>query len=173
MFQRLSRTIIYECNWFKLYGDKVIFPDCRLIENHHVFDFNNESVAVIIENDNKEVLLIRSYRYVTDSLEWEIPAGGIEKDESIIEAAIRESYEETGYEITDPQMVYTYNPSNGISNQVFNIVTAGISKQVGSFDRNEVKEIKWFSRDEIKELIINKTLKDGYSLTALLLHFLE
>jgi ADP-ribose pyrophosphatase len=174
MFKRLSRKTIYECPWFNLFGDKVILPDGKLIENYHVIDYKKESVAVIIENENNDILLIQSYRYVTDSLEWEIPAGHIEEGESILEAASRESFEETGYEIEDHHMLYSYNPSNGSSSQVFHIVAAKAGKQkTVEFDRNEVKEIRWFSKEEVKDLIRDKELRDGYSLTALLLYFMD
>lgn len=34
--KRLDRTIIYENPWVNLYVDKVLFPDGRLIEKHHL-----------------------------------------------------------------------------------------------------------------------------------------
>ena len=41
--QRLARTIIYENPWVNLYLDKVRFPDGRIIEKHHLLDFEKEA----------------------------------------------------------------------------------------------------------------------------------
>ena len=171
--KRLSRTVIYENPWVNLYIDKVQFPGGRIIEKHHLLDFEKEAVGVIVENDPGQILLVHAYRYTTDTIEWEIPTGGIDKGETILEAARREVWEESGYETTNNELIYTYYPHNGISNQVFHVARSQATRKTGDFDRNEVKEFKWASKDEIQEMIRDKLIKDGFSLTALLLHFTQ
>ncbi len=172
--KRLARKTIYESEWIKLHTDNVEFPDGRIIENLHVLDYPQEAVGVIVVNDKEEVLLEYAYRYHTNEDGWEVPAGGIDKGENIIEASKREVLEETGYETTQHKLIYTYNPSNGSSNQVFHIVSCAItSSEQASFDKNEVREVKWFTEKKIKEMIKNNDIKDGYTLSALLLHFLK
>ena len=166
--KQLSRTVIYENPWVNLYVDKVQFPDGRIIKMHHVLDFEKEAVAVLVENDESQLLLVHAYRYVTDSIEWEIPAGGIDEGEPILEAARREVWEESGYETSNHEFVYTYYPMNGISNKVFHIVRCQATRGSGEFDRNEVKEFKWVSRAEIQEMIAKRVIKDGFSLMGLL-----
>jgi ADP-ribose pyrophosphatase len=85
--ERLSRTVVYENPWVNLYIDKVQFPDGRIIEKHHLLDFEKEAVAVLVENVQSQILLVHVYRYTTDTIEWEIPAGVVEDGESILEAA--------------------------------------------------------------------------------------
>jgi len=63
-------------------------------------------------------LLVKVCRYPTGSTDWELPAGGVEADESVIEAAQREILEETGYESINHEQVYTYHPLPGISNKL-------------------------------------------------------
>ena len=124
-------------------------------------------------NDRRQVLLVNVYRYVTDTIEWEIPAGALENDESILEAARREVWEESGYETTHHKLIYTYYPMNGISNKVFHIVRCRVTKKTGDFDRNEVKEFKWVSRQEVQAMVQDKQMRDGFSLTALLLYLTQ
>jgi ADP-ribose pyrophosphatase len=169
--KRLSRTVIYENPWVNLYVDQVQFPGGRIIEKHHFLDFEREAVGVLVENGAGQILLVHAYRYATDTIEWEIPTGGVEKGEAILEAAQREVWEESGYETINHELIYTYYPQNGISNQVFHIARSQATTKTGDFDRNEVKEFKWASRQEIQGMIKNKLLKDGFSLTALLLYF--
>ena len=170
--KRLSRTVIYENPWVNLYVDKVQFPDGRIIEKHHLLDFEKEAVAVLVENAQSQILLVHAYRYTTDTIEWEIPAGVVEDGESILEAAEREVCEESGYETINHELIYTYYPMNGISNQVFHIVRCQAAEKTGDFDRNEVKEFKWVSRQEIQEMVKDKLVKDGFSLAALLLYLI-
>ena len=168
--KRLSRTTIYENPWVSLYVDKVRFPGGRIIERHHVLEFEKEAVAVVVENDQGQVLLVHVYRYTTGTIEWEVPAGIVEPGESIIEAAKREVLEESGYETSDHEWVYTFYPMNGIANKVFHVVRSRATRGTGVFDRNEVEAYRWVSKPEIREMIADKSLKDGYSLTALLLY---
>jgi ADP-ribose pyrophosphatase len=170
--KRLARTVIYEHPWVNLYADRVQFPDGRIVEKHHVLEFDWPAVAALVENAEREVLLAHVYRYATDSIEWGVPAGKVEEGESLLEAAQREAWEETGYETSDHELVYTYHPMNGISNKVFHIVRCQAGRKTGDFDRNEVKEVRWASRGEIEELLRDRVVRDGFSLTALLLHLM-
>jgi ADP-ribose pyrophosphatase len=171
--KRLARTVIYENPWVNLYVDRVEFPDGRIIEEHHLLDFEKEAVAALVEDAHGKVLLVHVFRYTTDSIEWEIPAGIIEDGESILEAAEREVWEESGYETMDHGLVYTYYPMNGISNKVFHIVRCQATKKTGDFDRNEVKEFRWVTRQEIRELVEDRRIQDGFSLIALLLYLMQ
>ena len=168
--ERLARTVIYENPWVNLYADKVRFPDGRTIEKHHILEFEKEAVAVLVENIRGEILFVHAYRYTTGSIEWEIPAGGVDSGEDIIQAAKREALEETGCQTADHQLLYTYHPMNGISNKVFHIVKARATTESGEFDRNEVKAVKWLAPVEVRRMIAERTISDGFSLTALLLH---
>ncbi|MDQ7798841.1 MAG: NUDIX hydrolase [Candidatus Edwardsbacteria bacterium] len=167
---RLSREIIYQSKWVNLYADKVRFLDGSIIEKYHVVSFDNGAVGVVVENDKDEILLIESYRYIPQSIGWEIPAGGMDDNESILDTAVREVHEETGYSIANCQHIYSYNPSNGSSDQVFHVVQAKAVNCVGKFDTNEVKSIKWFSKIEIREMIHRREIVDGFSLTGLLVY---
>jgi 8-oxo-dGTP pyrophosphatase MutT (NUDIX family) len=120
-----------------------------------------------------EILMIQAYRYVTNSIGWEIPAGLIDPDETIIDAGKREVFEETGYETTDLELFYTYHPMNGISNQTFNIVRGRALTRTGEFGINEVKSVAWHSPDTVRQMIADNVIKDGFTLTALLLHLLQ
>ena len=167
--KRLSRDIIYESEWVSLYADKVQFADGHIIDRMHQVHFDYESVAMVIQNDKDEILLIKSYRYHTQSEEWEIPAGRVDSGESSVKAAVRETLEETGYSVENPTLIYKYNPTNGISNKVFAIYKAFASKQEGLPDPHEVHDMKWISKGEIVKMLRQNEIRCGLSLVGLML----
>ncbi|MFC2054059.1 NUDIX hydrolase [Chloroflexota bacterium] len=167
--KRISRTIEYQSPWVNLFIDKVCFPNGRIIDRHHLLDFELPSVAVVVDDPRGRILFVRVPRYATGSSEWEIPAGNMEKGESVFTAAKREVIEETGYLSQDLKHLYTYYPMNGISNKVFHVVRCKAVQQFKAPDLSEVQAIRWFTTAEIRDMINNREISDGFTLTALLL----
>lgn len=167
--ERLARTIIYQSPWVNLYLDSVKFPNGLLIEKFHLLDFPRAAVTAIVEDDSGSILFARICRYTSGATEWELPAGGIETGETKIEAASREVLEETGYTSDQHELLYSYYPMNGSANKLFHVVRCKAIERIRDFDRNEVSETRWFTRDEVKQMIKDKAVTDGFTLTALLL----
>jgi ADP-ribose pyrophosphatase len=168
--KRLSRTVVYESPWVNLYVDGVRFPNGRVIERHHFLEFGKSSVVAVVEDKHREqVLLVKVCRYATGSTDWELPAGGVEADESVIEAAQREILEETGYESINHEQVYTYHPLPGIANKLAYVIRCEATDRKAAFDEDEVSEVQWFSKAQVRGMIERKEMVDGLSLIGLLL----
>ena len=167
--ERLSRIAVYESPWGNLYLDTVKFPNGLVIEKYHLLDFPRAAVATIVENNLGSVVFARICRYPTGLTEWELPAGRVEAGETEIGAALREVLEETGYGSENHRLIYSYYPMNGSANKVFHVVHCKAIEHIQEFDQNEVSETRWFTKDEVKQMIKDKAITDGFSLTALLL----
>ncbi len=57
------------------------------------------------------VLLVRQYRLLIDGLSWEIPGGGVNRDETPEAAAMRECQEEAGIRCKSLVPLISYHPS--------------------------------------------------------------
>jgi 8-oxo-dGTP pyrophosphatase MutT (NUDIX family) len=165
--ERLDRTVIYESDWINLYTDKVRYPDGLIVEKYHVLHSCHDSVCVIVENEKDEILLIRSNRYVTGREEWEVPAGRMEEKEDELTAAIRETREETGYEIKEVRKICSFNPNNGMSDLTIHLFHAKAGSLQNRFDENEVKDIVWISKEAVKQMLKDNEIQCGVSMIAL------
>lgn len=170
---RLGREVIYESSWVSLYADKVRLPAGQIIDRFHVLEFAQQAVSSVVENEQGQILLVECYRYVSDSVEWEVPGGLIDAGEDILAAAQREVLEETGYQTRDPQHLYAFNPENGLSNRLFHVAHCTAHGEPAVFDGNEIRGVHWRSVDEVRQMISDRQIHDGYSLTALLLFLMN
>lgn len=165
----LARRQIYASRWVNLWVDRVQFPNGRIIEKHHLLDFERPSVMTVPRDDAGRYLMVQVPRYPTGRAEWEFPAGSVEPGESVLEASLREVQEETGCDSTDHRIVYEYHPMNGIANQVFYVARCRIEDSPGTYDEAEISAVRWFSGEDIWEMVRSGEMKDGYALTAFLL----
>lgn len=167
-WQVLGKRTIYSSPWINLDLWTVQLPDGSIIPDHHVLDYPGEAVGVIPIGVDGRILLIDHYRFMTDTRDWEVPSGGIEKGETVLAGAARELLEETGYTATDWTVLGKYHPSNGSSNQVFHSVLArGLAYQSEPLDQNETLGLRWFTPIEVRQLIARNQIFDGLSLTTL------
>jgi ADP-ribose pyrophosphatase YjhB (NUDIX family) len=120
------------------------------------------SVNVVVTNDNGEILLIRR----SDNDNWAIPGGAIDLGESMTEAAIRETREESGItcEITglvgiytDPRHVILYT-SNGETRQEFSIVLTAAAVGGTPTPSNESSEVRWVQRGELSNFQMDRSM---------------
>ncbi len=57
----------------------------------------NDWINIIAKTAEQKIVMVKQYRFGTSKFELEIPGGIIEKDETPLEAGIRELREETGF----------------------------------------------------------------------------
>jgi 8-oxo-dGTP pyrophosphatase MutT (NUDIX family) len=171
-WQVLNRVTVYESPWVRLYRDDVRLPDGSIIDGHHVVDFPRPAVCVVPVGDDGRILLIEHYRFITDTIGWEAPAGRIDEGEEMEVAAARELREETGYEAARLEYLGRYHPCNGSVNQIFHVYQGAGIRRVGELtDTNEILRVAWFTPAEVWALIDANEILDGLSLTALLWYF--
>ncbi|HBI3767428.1 TPA: NUDIX hydrolase [Enterococcus faecalis] len=172
-FTRNSRELLLENKWYSVYLDNVTTPVGTNFSEYYVIECSNESVATLIINEKQEILFVHAFRYILDDVSLEIPCGNVERNETIYDAAKRECEEETGYTVILKKQHYSYYPSNGISNQKIHIFFGVVNKEnkKNIFDQEEIKHVEWLGIEKVKKYVNNNEIKDGVTLTALLLFF--
>ena len=110
-------------------------------------------VGVCIKNESNEILMVQEAKNEIKGL-YNIPAGKLDSSESIIEGAIRETKEETGYDVKlDSILCIQYLESKNILKIIFNATIISGSK---SFDKDEIMDIKWIPIEELESMTSNE-----------------
>ena len=118
---------------------------------------------------NEEILVIKSYRHLVDSIQIEIPSGYIDKGESPKEAAIRELKEETGYFAKDMISIGQYTLDYSMFEQIGNLFVGYSLIKVGnqSLGIMEKIDVERMSIKEIRRLLFEGKILNAASIVAL------
>ena len=120
------------------------------------------SVNVVV-NDADEFLMIRR----SDNENWAVPGGAIDLGESMTQAAIRETREESGIDCeitglvgiyTDPKHIIVYT-SNNEARQEFSILLTARPTGGVPTPSDETTEVRWVSRSEVTGYTMDRSMR--------------
>ena len=164
-----ARRTVYDSDWVRIHLLDLSLPDGQIARGWHQIDYPRQAAGIIPLRDDGKILLIDHYRFSTATRGWETPGGAIDQGEDPFVAAARELMEETGHAAKKIEKLCTYFPSQGSSNQVFNVFLAtGVYRVSEPTDTNEVIGVRWFSVDALQQMIETNELREGMTLTGLL-----
>src|SRR5262245_55022894 len=128
------------------------------------------AVVILPVIDRDHVCLLRNYRFVIGETLWECPAGTLEPGEPILQAAVRELAEETGYIAGRWQKLGAFYASPGVLDEKLHTfvaldLTAGEARPEAD-EQLEPKVVKW--SDAVK-MVLDGTIQDAKTVAAILL----
>ena len=118
----------------------------RPIQKLYWFIFQPKLLGVkcIIENNGKFLLVKINYGHHR----WIIPGGGVNKGESSIDAAIRETKEEVGLDVKDLVYIGSFFTNKDYKQNTVEIFLCKSDTLETKVDPIEIEEAKWFTRSE-------------------------
>jgi len=131
------------------------------------------TVFVIAETEDKELVLIKEYRYPIRRTIWQLPAGMVEGGDEL-ESAKRELFEETGLTAKDWFRIGYFFVAPGHENTKIVVFVARnliITKDSYRTLEVDVHKVKEFSKFKIKKMIRDNKILCSISLAALNLYF--
>jgi ADP-ribose pyrophosphatase YjhB (NUDIX family) len=121
------------------------------------------AVNVAVTNEASEILLIRR----TDNGNWALPGGAVDLGETVGQAAVRETLEETGIECvitgivgiySDPRHVILYT-SNGEVRQEFSIVLTARALSGRPTPSSESSQVSWIAASAVAAYAMDRSMR--------------
>jgi ADP-ribose diphosphatase len=165
---------VYSNELIEIYEDTL---DLKGEERIYIRGIRKDYSTIVPFISKDEILMIKSYRHLVDSIQIEVPSGYIDEGETPKEAAIRELREETGYAAKDIVSIGHYTLDYSMFEQKGNLFVAyGIVKEgLQSLGIMEKIDIEIITIKEIKQLLFEGKILNAASVVALYraLHFHE
>lgn len=169
----ISRNIVYDGSpYLKIFIDVIKLPNGKIINNYHRIEISN-AVILLIEN-NEKILVYKEYRHGINDVSLTFPAGGIEDNETAIDAAKRELLEETGYDAKNFNLINNYIVSGSYRfSELSYISVTGIKKIADPVAEDmENPEKIWMNRQQVKLALKNKKFI-GLTYATAALHWIQ
>lgn len=161
----LSSEGVFDGTLLKVWRDRVRLPD----GGESVREYIRHPGAVVVTAllPDGSVLMERQYRYPLRRAFFELPAGKLEAGEPLLDCAVRELREETGYEAAQWHYVGVMHPCIGYSDERIEIFFASGLTHVGhALDDGEFLEVLSMPVAELEARIHAGEITDGKTISA-------
>jgi ADP-ribose pyrophosphatase len=158
---------IVDSPYMRLRVDEVELPDGTIVPNYYVRE-SRGFVAVVALTGDDHVVLVRQYRYGSDSIHLELPAGMLLDDEDPRQCALRELAEETGYDVERCDLVAEFYPEPVRSTaSAYVYIAAGARKvRPPRLDPTEHLEVELAPVSEFRAMLADGRIDTGAAIAA-------
>lgn len=167
IWKQLEERVIFRNRFIGLRNDLVLRPDGQQIE--YVVIEGRDFVTVICQTIDGKFILVDAYPYPWQMKTKTTVGGIIDKGETPEEAAIRETEEESSYEVES--ITFLRKTRISFLNTVWNYLYFATVKRSNSkpIDQNEIISVREYSIEEIDNLIKNGEILHSSTMNAFLL----
>ena len=164
----IKQEYLIKTKWLTLRKDHVKMPSGVEMNDYYVLEYPDWINVIAITKEGKFVVE-RQYRHGTQTIDFELCAGTIEKGETPVEAAKRELLEETGY-AGGEWVLYCITAPNtsAMTNLNYSFIATGVEfSGKRNLEQTEDIEIHLISYEELKELVKGGEIIQGQMLAPL------
>jgi ADP-ribose pyrophosphatase len=120
-------------------------------------------------DERGRVLLVRQYRLPARQYMWELPAGRVDKGETVLKAAKRELREETGYKAKRWTKLVSFYVSPGFLAEKMTVFLAqDLTEGEAANMEDERIETDWFPTRKLDEMIAGGKIQDAKTMLGFL-----
>lgn len=164
-WKKLSERIASANPWWEYRIDTFRLPKGTEGEYHYVYT-RGASMVIPLLSDGR-IVLVNQYRYLCDRESLEFPCGGVKENSDYLKTAAQELAEEAGFTARDWKLLGTFNPYNGVTNEICNVYLArGLSQVESKPDLTEEFEHVLLSPAELEARIQAGEVWDGMTLAG-------
>lgn len=165
--KRISSKQLFSGRMLKLRQDEVELPNGTHAQREII---EHPGAVAIVPLLNQQVVLVRQYRYATEKILLEIPAGKLNPNENPDECAARELEEETGYKAKTLRKLSSVYTTPGFTNEVIHIYLAqNLIKTCPKPDEDEFIDREIYTYSQLNKLVNTGEIVDAKTLLGLFL----
>lgn len=158
--------ILYKDKYIILVKDLVIFPNTNIGTYIRIIPGIGNGGVVVLPFLKDRIVMLKHFRHSTRKSYLELPRGFAELSLSNEDNAIKEVLEETRYHVDSIEYLGTIAPDTGLlaTQAVVYKALLAPEKDNEEIDQNEsIQKIECFTINEIKEMVVNGQIQDGYT----------
>ncbi len=148
---------------------------CSGVEGDFFYLDSRDWGLVLALTAEREVVLVRQFRWGSDEFSWEIPGGIIEHGEDPVAAGLRELQEETGYSAKSARLIGSCRPNPAILNNHAHFILAENVRleHATDWDEHEEMEVRLVPLDEVMRWAAEGRISHALALNALMYYSLR
>jgi ADP-ribose pyrophosphatase len=166
----ISSKMVYKGPVFTVFSDRV--REGKHTGQRDVIRHSGSVVMMAVDESAKsepKVLLVRQYRYATNSRMWELPAGRIDEGENKLAAAKRELLEETGVTAKEWKRLFQFYASPGFLDETMDIFLArDLAHGKAQPEEDEQIAVRFFPLRKALKMVYDGAIRDAKTMTGLL-----
>ena len=166
-WQTLSSREIYTNPWIRVREDQVINPAGKP-GIYGVVEFK-PAIGIVPLTENLETYLVGQYRYTLQAYSWEIPEGGGDRGEDVLDGAKRELREETGLRASRWTDLGIFHTSNSVTDETAYCFLAEELEQ-GQPEPDEDEELRVMKLPflEVWQMVLKQEITDALTIVCLM-----
>ena len=165
-----KQETVFENQYMRLYKVKADFGDFS--KEYFVSD-KKPKIGIMVWHGGR-VLLVRQYRFIINTMSWELPGGSPLFDESHEQTAARECMEESGVVCENIAPFFRFEHSVETTRAAGHIYSATTESVPGSPPQNrETDALRWVAPCEFLQLIHSGEVREPMTMIALLKYCAE
>jgi ADP-ribose pyrophosphatase len=164
----IARKTVADCAIFSVETLTVSDPRNESLHKRSVIHVRNWCNVVAFTRE-RQLILVRQFRFGTQCVTLELPGGVIEPSEPAVTAAARELEEETGFRASELTCIGKAHPNPALQGNVLEcfLATDCVKIHTGQPDEGEDLEVLLLDRDALAMALQSGAISHALALTAL------
>ena len=164
--KRIDRSLVHKGAWISMYTDSMAFANGNTA--HWDFIHHNGAAAMVAEDADGKLIMIRQWRPGAEGEIIELPAGGINPQEDSMVAAIRELREETGAVCEEAKPLLMIQPSPAYNDEKVHIFYGKVTGYTElALDENEFVTVERYALEDLIEKIMQGEISDSKTVAGI------
>lgn len=165
--KKINSQEIYSGKVFKITHDEVEL--CNGYKSFRDVVHHSGGVVIVAEKDEK-LLMVQQFRYATNEVLYELPAGKLDKQgEDVLSAAKRELEEETGYNAENwENLGFIWTTPGFCSEKLYLFKASNLTFKGQHLDEGEVLNYLSIDKEKVFNMIKTGEINDAKTICALM-----